>query len=252
VNGNTSVESFKKLDMDYLQESIPELFHYDSMEKAMLACAEPHVNMNYMHAPDFELQEQLLRRYMASVAAAGKERSLTLVLSVGYWVWTPEVPQTYLNYLEELAERVHRIVVLSIPTVHTLAHTGKQGPTLLHAYRSRNLFMKEWVLKQNSTQIAFLDFDNMSLSRHAPPICVGENWHYQCFLTWPASSNKLALNDKETNYFRDRVYGAPLVGLYMTEDGQCFDEMNRNVWQIIFNLIISQQHQPSRTSHINA
>ena len=76
-----------------LQETIPKLFNYDSMEQAMLACAEPHVNVNYMHAPDFELQEQLLRRYMATVAAAGKERSLTLVLSVGYWVWTPEVPQ---------------------------------------------------------------------------------------------------------------------------------------------------------------
>ena len=31
-----------------------------------------------------------------------------------------------MDYLEELAERVHRVVVLSIPTVHTLAHTGKQ------------------------------------------------------------------------------------------------------------------------------
>ena len=28
-----------------------------------------------------------------------------------------------------------------------------------------------------------------------------------------------------------RQYGAPLVGVFMTEDGQCFDEMNRNVWQ---------------------
>lgn len=30
-----------------------------------------------------------------------------------------------------------------------------------------------------------------------------------------------------------RVYRAPLVGLYMTEDGQCADEMNRNVWQVL-------------------
>jgi hypothetical protein len=28
-----------------------------------------------------------------------------------------------------------------------------------------------------------------------------------------------------------RQYGAPLVGVFMTEDGQCFDEMNRNLWQ---------------------
>ena len=56
-----------------------------------MPCAEPHVNMNYMHAPDYELQMRFLKRYMAEVASS--ERLLTLVLSVGYWVWTPDVPQ---------------------------------------------------------------------------------------------------------------------------------------------------------------
>lgn len=151
-----------------MQESMPALFQYDSTEQAMLACAEPHVNINYMHAPDFELQQQFLEHYMETVAKPSKERSLTLVLSVGYWVWTPEVPQVrahlpppracslprpggepmivmhrsgwldlgpkagpaaaqeYLDSLVALSERVHRIILLSIPTVHTLAHTGKQ------------------------------------------------------------------------------------------------------------------------------
>ena len=171
-----------------------------------------------------------------------------------------------------------------------------QGPSLLHAYRTRNLVTKQWVESSNSSNIVFIDFDAMSLSRHAPPICVEENWHYQCFLTWPAATNKVrratcqaacsaksskrcgcelrtvglqcwcgvcslwpitredeicshlassaclvlqaVLHDTETNYFRDRVYRAPLTGLYMTEDGQCFDEMNRNVWNIAFNLIM--------------
>lgn len=62
-----------------------------------------------------------------------------------------------------------------------------QGPALLHAYRSRNLIMKEWVAaKPASSNIKFVDFDAMSVSVHAPPICAGENWHYQCFLTWCA------------------------------------------------------------------
>ena len=45
--------------------------------------------------------------------------------------------------------------------------------------------MKTWTASRSTSNIKFVDFDNMSLSRHAPPICVGENWHYQCFLTWP-------------------------------------------------------------------
>lgn len=63
------------------------------MQEAMQACAEPHIKMNYMHSPDFEVQQRFVERYIETVAAPSKERSLTLLLSVGYWVWTPEVPQ---------------------------------------------------------------------------------------------------------------------------------------------------------------
>ena len=63
----------------------------------MVSCAEPHVNMNYMHAPDYELQMRFLKRYMAEVASS--QRKLTLVLSVGYWVWTPDVPQVHLTIM---------------------------------------------------------------------------------------------------------------------------------------------------------
>ncbi len=87
-----------------LQESIQSFFRYKSTDEAMMPCAEPHVNMNYMHAPDYDLQMRFLSRYIAD--AAPSDRLLTLVLSVGYWVWTPDVPQ--------------------VPTVH-LAHADT-GP----------------------------------------------------------------------------------------------------------------------------
>ena len=86
---------------DCAQESIRHMFRYQSMDEAMMPCAEPHVNMNYMHAPDYELQIRFLKRYMAEVASS--ERSLTLVLSVGYWVWTPDVPQVHLALMCLLA-----------------------------------------------------------------------------------------------------------------------------------------------------
>lgn len=89
-----------------------------------------------------------------------------------------------------LAGRTNRSCVLAIRS-NELCAVAAQGPSLLHAYRSRNLITKQWVESGNSTNIVFIDFDAMSLSRHAPPICVGENWHYQCFLTWPAATNKV-------------------------------------------------------------
>lgn len=54
-------------------------------------------------------------------------RQVTLVLSVGYWVWFPEVPQDYLDFLDALSKRAAKVVILSIPTVHVTAHTGKQA-----------------------------------------------------------------------------------------------------------------------------
>ena len=70
-----------------------------------------------------------------------------------------------------------------------------QGPALLHAYRSRNIIMKKWVGERPDSGITFVDFDAMSLSGNAPPICSEENWHYQCFLTWPAHNNQVDTAD---------------------------------------------------------
>jgi hypothetical protein len=175
----------------------------------------------------------------------------------------PASLQDYLDFIEDVAKKVANVVVLSIPSAHTLAHTGKQvqflvalytgattntlagafdpdsdfcvhikcchglqGPALLRAYRSRNTIMKRWVSQRPAgSNIHFVDFDAMSLSSNAPPICSNENWHYQvptadrlllkfkhlavrcsnklssmlnspasamqCFLTWPATSNKV-------------------------------------------------------------
>lgn len=58
-----------------------------------------------------------------------------------------------------------------------------QGPALLHAYRSRNEIMKQWVAERPAgSNILFVDFDAMSLAANAPPICAKENWHYQVSL----------------------------------------------------------------------
>lgn len=40
--------------------------------------------------------------------------------------------------------------------------------------------MKQWVSERpTGSNIRFVDFDAMSLSSNAPPICMKENWHYQ-------------------------------------------------------------------------
>lgn len=157
VNGDAAVESFKHLDLDYLevrlsgldssrqvlhdmflkeyvqslrsqqilqtQDTIPSFFKYSPDVDPLMLCATPHVAINYMHAPDYVLQRRcasvcywchpvcleivhgtvqtvidcfpLQYRYLEQYAAHNLDsgRQLTMVLSVGYWVWFPEVPQ---------------------------------------------------------------------------------------------------------------------------------------------------------------
>lgn len=46
--------------------------------------------------------------------------------------------------------------------------------------------------------------------------------------SWRIKKSRTAA--EATNYFRDRLYGRPIEGIVMTEDGHCADEMNRNIW----------------------
>ena len=50
---------------------------------------QPHVAVNYMHAPDYVLQRRYIEHYVDHVLEPS--RQLMMVLSVGYWVWFPEV-----------------------------------------------------------------------------------------------------------------------------------------------------------------
>jgi hypothetical protein len=39
-----------------MQETIPSFFKYSPDADPLLLCERPHVDVNYMHAPDYELQ----------------------------------------------------------------------------------------------------------------------------------------------------------------------------------------------------
>lgn len=40
------------------QDTIPEFFKYSPNQDPMLLCKDPHVAINYMHAPDYVLQRR--------------------------------------------------------------------------------------------------------------------------------------------------------------------------------------------------
>jgi hypothetical protein len=42
----------------------------------------------------------------------------------------------------------------------------------------------------------------------------------------------------QLNTLRDPAYDNPVGTVWMTEDGQCYDEMNRNLWVVTFNTLM--------------
>lgn len=50
------------------QDTIPEFFKYSPNQDPMLLCKDPHVAINYMHAPDYVLQRRCPVRMHTSFA----------------------------------------------------------------------------------------------------------------------------------------------------------------------------------------
>lgn len=49
------------------------------------------------------------------------------------------------------------------------------------------------------------------------------------------------------NFFRDPNFGVPLEAIWADEQGECMDEMNRNIWQRILGSLMKE---PIRTFHL--
>mmetsp|Transcript_4695 Transcript_4695/g.13492 ORF Transcript_4695/g.13492 Transcript_4695/m.13492 type:complete len:605 (-) Transcript_4695:890-2704(-) len=235
-NGNRSALA-GRIDDQYLTDIVPSFFASASNVEPGLLCSKPAVAINYAHAPQWSDQAAALERYWPSATTEG--RLPVVVLSVGFWEKTSEVPEEYLQMLTELLAKVERIFFVGLPTSRV------QHEEWATAYTARNAAMKAWA-KKAGPKAEFLDFDILAHVPGGPPAGADGNWHYSCFLQWPSWRNK-KLESQPGNYFRDRLYGHPIEGLVMTEDGSCGDEMNRNLWQMVFNVLLGNKGVPKHS-----
>lgn len=53
---------------------------------------------------------------------------------------------------------------------------------------------------------------------------------------------------EELNFFRDPHFAVPLEAIWPDEQGECTDEMNRNIWQRILGSLMKE---PIRTFQIS-
>ena len=86
--------------------------------------------------------------------------------------------------------------------------------------------------------------------RHVRLWCRRYDVHWQCWIKWqpyfrtkgkesrdlPGALRGGKIDLQKDNLPRDPHFGIPVGLLWTDTDGECFDEMNRNIWQIAFNI----------------
>jgi hypothetical protein len=230
-------------DTEYLLSQVATFFRTEvgpgrvAARGALAACSRRPVEFNYMHSPRFSNQISTVPRFMDAQPAGSKP---VLLLAIMFWEGGGTVPREYLAMVRSLHDRAHKIFLVSAPTVRVVP------PKRAALYRVRNAFMKAWVAEQGEPY-AWLDFEAMAGAPSPPPGGSKKNAHYMCSLWWRSSCatcDRLEV-DHGDGVGADGVTPAPQIPqgaverLHATEDGECADEMNRNLWQLVFNTLVA-------------
>ena len=129
--------------------------------------------------------------------------------------------------------------------------------------RRRNTYMRAWVASptHRDRRFLFVDFAALGSARHPPPAAAQRNWHYMCFLNWQVKrwgevghtgewdwvcpGCTLAKFD-HSNGTRggEQVPQGTVERVHTTEDGQCRDEVNRNLWNAMFTVLMQTMGPP--------
>lgn len=242
ISTSVSNESSVAPNDGHLLAKIPSFFRTTSgpgtlmAETAMAKCSRAPVHLNYLHLPRFVNQIESIPAYLKSLPPGVKP---VLLISVAYWQNGEEVPEEYLTMLSDVAPKVRKVFIISVPTVRVVSKEKRE------MYIARNTFMKGWV-ESKGEPFAFLDYDGISLSKHTPPGGADNNWHYMCSIGWRTSCANCDLlrvdHSNGVNEFGEPVPQMPVGNverIMSTEDGVCADEMNRNLWQIVFNTLLT-------------
>lgn len=210
-------------------------------------CSRTPAEFHYIHSPRWRTQYEMLPFYMNYLPGGVKPVILT---SVGYWEGSERILPEYMETITALRGKVLKVFVVSIPTVRV--PTEERKATL----RKRNDVMRQWVADQGEPYV-YLDFDAISLAPHSPPGGSQNNWHYMCSIAWRGTCNECeslmidhsdgAIIDKSgQRTIVSQIPQATVERVHATDDGLCADELNRNMWQVVFNTLAKPKKEEGK------
>lgn len=229
-------------DKDKQFRGVDTFFHLQniSSEETWSTCSDRPMQVNYLFGSTFRQQERNIQRYASSGFQKGSQ--VDVIISVMFWTHAWETPQEWLDAISVLKSQsfVRKVFLLGIPT----ARVSPSYPEYVKAYQNRNRMMREWVANQTEGA-AYIDFDVLSTAPNTPGACDKKNKHYACHLRYADKPNLNSSSGEKRFY--EPVHETPLSGLYGSEDGECYDDMNAAVWQLYFNVAMKGK-EPRRNS----
>ncbi len=172
-------------------------------------------------------QEQTIQSYLAQADLAHYPH-VFVILPDGFWQLEDSVvPTSWFDTVSSIHDSGSLVVLLTVPTDHVPHYPNKM------VLSSRNDQLREWI-HHSPKAITLVDFAAIAALKDAPPNTDGFNWHYQCAMlrtsghsadtvTWVWTAHQLALDFLRT--------------VHMSNDGHCFDEMNRSLLNYVFDAI---------------
>lgn len=215
-------------DALFLKGQVPAFFKNSvgpgqaDAKRVLSECSHPPLEFNYLQAPLWSAQADMLDRYFGGLAPGHRP---VVIMSVGFWQSGPRVPVSYLRLLHSLRDTALRVVYVGVPVSRVL------DPERRDALAARNERMRRWAARQGPP-FSFVDFDAMVKAPGAPNSTVGSK-HFACWVEWEAARFPAGAAGNPAG--SAQVEGKVRRLHVDRSTGSCADELNRSLLQVILN-----------------
>lgn len=219
-------------DARFLKDIVPAFFKMEvgpgqaDAKRVLQECSHHPVEINYLQAPLWNAQTEMLLRYCN---ATTNGRRPVVVTSVGFWQPGETVPDTYLQALQSLKDKALRVFYVGVPT------SAVQNPDTHTALQARNERMRKWI-ESRGQPYSYVDFEALVGAENAPKGTL-ESKHFACWMEWRKGSPRFPTGASGNPAGAGQLTGR-VERIYTDADGACSDEMNRNLWQVILNALL--------------
>ena len=248
---STQSDDMTKYDPDHLQERINPFFSMKegpglvAFKRSLERCRSPVSKIHYLMLPTFENQTTELPTYLDTLDI-NEGRKPVIIICVAFWEEEQELNATWADAILSLKNKASKIVLISTPIAYVIdkGKKAREQAASKAVFTHRNSDLQQWV-QSLGDPYAFINYDDLDTARPPKPSPPQPgDVHWMCFVGWN-------VNKPIRVWIDDSVDGTDAAGNLLPQivngyveriqpgiDGKCSEEMNRNLWKVIFDTIL--------------